>query len=357
MSTSLVPAEGDTGKAAGRIAALRIRLPGVTRGSRKRMTCAGRYPTRRWGEAQPMNTNQAIYFKALYELRHVVAAARSIPISRQGLRKAIESLESELGVTLFVRNEDGGVTPTPYGEAFKDYLDDDEALIARFRNEVRLLREAENATIHLACASGAMGVLGQAFFTPFIRKHPDITIEHTDMADLDVDDGIFDGRFNLGITVAPFNGAFETIPLHSTPRSLWVRRDDPLARKETLTIGDLDGYCVGIVPDRYKNYQEFMEACSIRNVHPREIAEWSELFWLFCYARERNHVSFTVQSAAKQAESDPLLTEIPLENSSWTFGLSYLRGHRLRPEEHDLVEHCRAWASTHAKDIPPYQHM
>lgn len=308
-------------------------------------------------EGSPVNSNQEMYFKTLYNTRHIVAAAKSIPISRQGLRKAIETLEAELGVKLFTRAADGSIAPTHYGEAFNRYLDEHDALIAHFNNEVRLLREAESATISLACASGTLGVLGQSLYTGFARQHPNISFSYTEMADLDVDDGIFDGKYSLGITIAPFNGAFETIPLHSTPRSLWVRRDDPLAMKDSVTVEDCDGYCVGIVPNRYKNYQEFVEACDSKNVHPLKMMEWSELFWLFCYARAKNHVSFTVQSAAARTENDPILTDIPIKDSTWTFGLSYMKGYELRPEERDFVDYCRAWADIHARNIPAYHHM
>ncbi|MDU6011840.1 MAG: hypothetical protein E6Y86_07325 [Slackia sp.] len=43
-----------------------------------------------------MNENQIRYFKALYELPNIRAAARSIPLSRQGLLKSLESTEREL---------------------------------------------------------------------------------------------------------------------------------------------------------------------------------------------------------------------------------------------------------------------
>ena len=47
------------------------------------------------------------YLEALYQNRSFIKAAEQIPMSTQGLRKAIHSLESELGITIYttMKNE------------------------------------------------------------------------------------------------------------------------------------------------------------------------------------------------------------------------------------------------------------
>lgn len=66
-----------------------------------------------------MNTNQIDYFLKAYRERSYTAAAKLVPMSAQGLTKAIHSLEGELGVPLFENDANGRIKPTPYAEEFK----------------------------------------------------------------------------------------------------------------------------------------------------------------------------------------------------------------------------------------------
>ena len=66
-----------------------------------------------------MNTNQIDYFLKAYRERSYTAAAKLVPMSAQGLTKAIHSLEGELGIPLFENDANGRIKPTPYAEEFK----------------------------------------------------------------------------------------------------------------------------------------------------------------------------------------------------------------------------------------------
>lgn len=55
-----------------------------------------------------MNTEQFRNFVVAYRTHNFSAAARAIPMSAQGFTKSIRTLENELGVPLFVRDEATG---------------------------------------------------------------------------------------------------------------------------------------------------------------------------------------------------------------------------------------------------------
>ena len=61
------------------------------------------------------------YFLKAYQERNYTAAAKLVPMSAQGLTKAIHSLEGELGVPLFTAGDGGKVNPTPYAEEFRAF--------------------------------------------------------------------------------------------------------------------------------------------------------------------------------------------------------------------------------------------
>lgn len=300
-----------------------------------------------------MNTNQLGYFKALYEKRNLAAAARSIPISHQGLSKALARIETELGATLFTRLEDGSMQPTAYAEVLLEHAAEIDRTFSHLHNEFRKLDDASHSEIRIATASGAMGTLGSDFLDAFSSRHPKIKLSWLDFPDLDVDDCLIQGIFNLGMTVGLYHESLRTVPLHSEQRCLWVRRDDPLATLECATVHDLEGYRVGIVSERYKNHQLFLDACQSSNTTPASIDVWTELFWLFCYAKKKGHVSFTVQSALGPVEDDGSLTGIPIEGFDWSFGLSYRPGAILRSEERAFIDFCIDYAEKH----PPQKRL
>jgi hypothetical protein len=75
-----------------------------------------------------MNFDSLRYFKLAYKSQNFAAAAQKIPISTQGLTQAIGRIEKELGVDLFVLNENGVKVPTVYADVllrFTDSLEED----------------------------------------------------------------------------------------------------------------------------------------------------------------------------------------------------------------------------------------
>ncbi|MDQ9890591.1 LysR family transcriptional regulator substrate-binding protein, partial [Acinetobacter pittii] len=88
----------------------------------------------------------------------------------------------------------------------------------------------------------------------------------------------------LGLTVLPTSDEFETVPLASCERYVWVAADDPLARQRALTVHDLEGRKVALVGKLFKNYGLLEAALEREGVRPAEITTSSEMMWLHQYA-------------------------------------------------------------------------
>ncbi len=302
------------------------------------------------GKGIVLNTNQLLYFKALYEKRSLSLAARSIPISHQGLSKSLTGLEKELGARLFSLSEDGTIYPTRYAEALARYVDDWYEQYSKLRNEFEHLRESERLELHVVTATGIMGMFGDAFMSSFSDMNPKIKLICDDLPDYECDAALLTGRYRIGLTVNPYDDALRSIPLYSTRRCLWLRSEDPLSRRTTLTIEDLDGYCIGVVNEKYKNYSMLVKACENSKVTPRSIDTRSELLWLGDYAHERNHAAFTVEPAVRVFGEDRTLVGIPLDGFDWGFALSYRYGTDLSCEERAFSDFCIDYTKRHFPD-------
>lgn len=118
-----------------------------------------------------MNFNQVSWFCSAYETCSFVKAAEQNYISRQALSKAIKSLEAELDMTLFMRNQTG-LTPTPLAERIypfalrlmKDYQAFEEAC-DNYKLENREL-------VTIAVADTMVESLPVGFFSTLERRVP-----------------------------------------------------------------------------------------------------------------------------------------------------------------------------------------
>ena len=68
-----------------------------------------------------MRTESIRFVREVYRTGNMASAARNLNITPQGLGKAVQKLEDELGVRLFVRSADGA-TPTPICEQIYEKL-------------------------------------------------------------------------------------------------------------------------------------------------------------------------------------------------------------------------------------------
>ena len=94
----------------------------------------------------------------------------------------------------------------------------------------------------MASALGIPGLLGLDFPNGFTAEHPDVSVTLNELPDSMCAAVVRDGLYDLALTVLPVEREFHTLELYSSPVLYWVRRDDPLAKKDSLDIHDLDVY-------------------------------------------------------------------------------------------------------------------
>ena len=291
-----------------------------------------------------MNTNQIDYFLKAYRERSYTAAAKLVPMSAQGLTKAIQSLEGELGVPLFENDANGRIKPTPYAEEFKVFCKEfDEARSRMAAGFARLAGQA-NRTIRLAAAIGSMGLLGIDLISSFKKEHPDVEVECDDLPDMRVEKTLRDGNSSLGLTVLPTTDEFETVELASCERCVWVAADDPLVAKGQASVADLEGRNIALVGSQFKNYGLLIEALDREGVHPADITTSSEMIWLHQFAKGSGCISFTAQSVLPLFKDDTSVVALPFLGMPYQIGISWLRTHVPDEDERAFIEACQARA-------------
>lgn len=177
------------------------------------------------------------YFVAVAEELHFGRAAARLHMSQPPLSRAIKGLEGEVGAALFERSP-AGVSLTPVGAVL---LDEARAL----------LDQADRLRVRVATATGAatltVGLLGDStdpgvhrLARAYRDRHPGvgIRIRETDLTDPTC--GLHAGLVDIALTRGPFDETGLVVrELRADPVGALLRADDPLARRESLTLADL----------------------------------------------------------------------------------------------------------------------
>lgn len=287
------------------------------------------------------------YFSVVYKCRSYAEAARMIPMTLKGVKKAIHRLECDIGFELFTSDE-ASLIPTAYADELYAMVRSWYSDISELNRNLNRLRAGDHVTLSLGAALGIPGFLGIDFAYSFQKLHPNITVQVTELGDYRVDSALIDREFDLALTVAPFNDAFETRVLYEEPIVMWINLDDPLSKKDLIDISDLDGRVLGMIDRTCKAYMALTEEIANAGVRPACIVTSGEIFMLQRFAREGRGLGTGVKHLARELDGSGSVAAVPIRDMFWRIGVSYPKGHQLTPEEQMLVDFLETTARDRA---------
>ncbi len=276
------------------------------------------------------------YFMAVYRIGNYADAARSIPISYQGLAKAIRSLEAELGVCLFKPAGNSRLESTEYADKLYqqtlDWAEDIRYLEFEFS---RMLGNAKR-TIRLGVATGVMGYLGLDAFSDFELDHPEFSLRVEECPDFIVDKGLAEGDYDFAITVAPYDKRFRTHTIDRIRGFVAVNKENPKSQLERFTPRDFQGEVVLGVGYQYKTFDRLSGILDEGDIAPLSWINSSELFWLYALAAENKGVCLLPAHVVSLLGQSDQVTAVPCEDF-WEIGLSCLSSRKIDNDERILL--------------------
>ena len=191
-----------------------------------------------------MNLMHLRYFCKLAETQHYTKAATELYISQPGLSGAIDSLESELGVSLF-QKKGRNVALTKYGKEFYGYV----------REALRVLDTGIDAiSVHTGTLNGVVRIASittiDDSFLPMIvasfrNLYPQVTYRFFQGQTAQVLSGVEDDSFDIGFcsnTTAAAQPGINSIPVLNQPVMAVVHRDHPLSERSSIRLSELTEY-------------------------------------------------------------------------------------------------------------------
>ena len=178
------------------------------------------------------------HFVAVAEELHFTRAAARVHVVQSSLSASIKALERELGETLFVR-DNRRVTLTQAGRALLPAARRSLAALDEGRDAVAGLRGMLRGQLHV----GAIQTLGvvdlPCLLARFRQLHPGVTLRLTHAAAGELAGGVADGELDIAFIDGPIDRAkLITTDLGHDTLVLAMRRDDPLADRRTIRLGD-----------------------------------------------------------------------------------------------------------------------
>jgi len=208
----------------------------------------------RFAEITSLNTSNQIFTKFMLptvrQLQYFVAAARSGQISRaandlnvtqSSITIAIRDLEDRLGYRLFHRKSKG-VELTAAGQLF---LQNAVRVLAGLEDLMTLSVEDEQrigGDVQLGVTDTVSGYYLPRVWREVRRKAPGLRLHVTELPRPQVETGLIEGRFDLGIILISNignPGDFERETLLVSQRQLWIGTGHPLAEREEVALADL----------------------------------------------------------------------------------------------------------------------
>jgi DNA-binding transcriptional LysR family regulator len=197
-----------------------------------------------------MTLQQLKYIIAIAECGSITSAAQKLLVAQPSLSKSVFELEREMGITIFYRNNKG-VYLSEEGSKFLSYarqvIEQSELLERQYKQKETIRRVFSISAQHYSFVVNAF----VALVKEYVKNKYEFTLRESRTHDIIEDVRTF--RSELGILfLSNFNrevilrivqtDALKFTSLFTATPHVFVSRDNPLAKKELITLDDLKSF-------------------------------------------------------------------------------------------------------------------
>ncbi|HJE86089.1 MAG TPA: LysR family transcriptional regulator [Levilactobacillus hammesii] len=180
------------------------------------------------------------YFVEVARQSSITRAAEALHVSQPTLSKQLKNLENELGKKLFQRSN-YGITLTDAGILMRKRAEDILSMVDKTSAEFQTMTDLTGGDVYIGCAESQL--IGQLTTTikEFRHQYPGLRFHLMSGETKTVTEKLDQGLVDFAIIVEPPDLEHYTyleVPGEDT-WGLVMRRDDPLAQKQTITVADL----------------------------------------------------------------------------------------------------------------------
>ena len=269
-----------------------------------------------------MDVKQIQYFSLVSSTGSFNAAAKQLYISVPGLVKAMDRLENELGVQLFVRRR-SGVTLTPAGQALARYA---PRYIRKYEMIVSNVRKAaaqREMRAEVCMTWGMLSFFPRNFLSRFVLSNPDMSLSTHNYSLQELEEALNEYRETIGLYFGRIDDPELEILFH---REAPLRMEDLRGCKVILVNSD---------PEVMRQLQNRLESVGCPPQIMLDGAEWEQAVELI---QSAGYISFCLPSGNL---SNARLQTREIEDLGLTldFNMAVMRGVAMTDAERRFVEY------------------
>lgn len=229
-----------------------------------------------------MTVEKLRYFVEVARTSSITQAAKNLFVSQPNLSKQIAQLEAECGFALFSRTKHR-LELTEAGIELYEHIQDipqqiDEAFAKAKECSLRSARQLSIGVMELQ----AMSEMLMPAITAFSKAHPgvDVNLERTGFGKLRT--GLHNGDYDLIVTMC-FDAAdvpeFEEMLLNEPLPMIAVHKDDPLAKRSSVSFGELRNKNFVLISSKEtpRGEEQFLGECARFGFVPKLVRRPSSL--------------------------------------------------------------------------------
>ena len=283
-----------------------------------------------------MNFTELKYFQTLYRCGSFSVAADCIPMTIQGLRKAIRSLEQEFGIVLCRSGKDG-LSFTEAGERLYLFCQDSVGLYDALCKDMNVLRRGGRKEISMAFSAGSFGLFASQFAerlsdSIWVEKLSHITRPETEIVRF-----LKDGTYDFAVTWGnPDLKQFSYTHIADIPLYAILNRQHAKAHRPYLKIQDLEGERLIFFDAFQKPHQILKELCLLHGFEPDMSYGTSETMVMLTYLSQNLGIGFVLPNEISLYDEKQFCS-LRVEGVFFPVGIAYLRHHCFSAEEKDLI--------------------
>ncbi|MBE5105111.1 LysR family transcriptional regulator [Bacillus thuringiensis] len=173
------------------------------------------------------------------ELGSFTKAAGALNMTQPAVSHAISSIESELGVTILIRDKRKGLIVTDVGNRILVHIREILNGVEKIEQEVAMEKGHEVGTIRIGSFPSASAYFLPKMINIFREKYPNLQLVLCEGALKEVEDWLLSRVIDIGIVILP-NKDMEIVPVTKGKMVVVLRDDHPLCKKSSITISDLE---------------------------------------------------------------------------------------------------------------------
>ncbi len=215
------------------------------------------------------------YFVAVAEELHFRRAADRLGVAQPALSRAIQTLEAELGVDLFIRSN-RNVQITPAGQVFLDRAHEILSLMSRATEDVRSAHDGRVGTLRIGYTDFAIAGPLPTLLKDFQERHAQITLKPQHGVTLTQLNRLAEGQLDIGFVTGPVNkDGYDQHPVLSEAFVCVCADSHPFASRKAVRLTDLatEDFVHGSSADWQHFYDYLIPLCRRAGFTPRIVQE------------------------------------------------------------------------------------